>query len=661
MGLVDTTTYRVETQMAVKDESTAAFRAMTQTAETATAAVDKLKHGLGLLGVGLGFHEAKKKLIDFNAELEDSRVVMSGMLTMFTGADISKSWDRAGESVATFNTMAAKSALTTKDLVGMASMIERPLLQAGVRMNDIEKITFGAANAAKAFGISSEVAAMDIQQALTAGVHIRDRFMMSLLAQKGIDYTPGKFNALTTANKVSVMQAATESKGVMDMAKKQGEDTFHGVLSTLEDNVALAMGRMGSGIFRSVTNEIQSWNSWMERNNVAIQKFADTVSRDLVTGFRYIKSVGEFLYSHADTLIEIGKVWAMTRLAGGLGGGLGMGGIDMKGIGGAFSGAGGSIASAVRAGVLSAAIRFPSLIGPMTGAGNIVGKLGSMLSGLGGAAGALGPAGVIGIGYAAHELGEYLGVHRALTQAIDPTRSKLVALKESMEYLDDAVKRTAHDMGGEKGALGSTNAINAIAMIDVMKTRLEVLKDIQSGRISDYNGRNKVQPALKSVGYDADEISKLMSAPGRLLAISRLSARSQTVGSQTYLASHQTDIGIEAAMKLMSESERSSIDTKKATQMVMEKFMQLFSSSGYGMTGLNAALMSPVEIKKMLLKDSLDPFKGASINQNITNNIKVEMSAKDPDRWLQELDEKVARKIRAPSQPRGSIIVRGGL
>jgi malonyl CoA-acyl carrier protein transacylase len=648
--------------MAVKDESTAAFRAMSQTAETATRAVEKLKQGIGLLGVGLGFREAKRGLIDFNAELEDSRVVMSGMLTMFTGAELSKAWDRAGESVDTFNKMAAKSSLTTKDLVGMASMIERPLLQAGVRMADIEKITFGAANAAKAFGIGAEVAAMDIQQALGAGVHIKDRFAMSLLAQKGIDLTPEKFNALSMTKRVEALQRAAESNAITQMAKKQGEDTFHGVVSTLEDNMSLLVGRIGQPMFRVVTAELSNWNTWMEKNDVAIKRFGETLSRDIVTGFRYIKTVGEFLYDHAETFIEIGKIWTVAKLAGGLGGGLGMG-SNMGAIAGAFSGAGGGIASAVRAGVLSAAMRFPSLIGPMTGVGNIVGKISSVLGGLGGAAGALGPAGVIGIGYAAHELGEYLGVHRALTQAIDPTRSKLVSLTESMEVLDDAVLRTAHAMGGEKGALGTTNATNALGVVDLMKRQMNVISDIQSGRITS----SVLQPsrrinALKEVGYTDDEARKLLSSPQeRLLAVSRLAARSQTVGSQTYLASHQTDIGVEAAMKLMSDSERASIDTKKATQMVMEKFMQLFSSSGYGMTGLNAALMSPVEIKKMMLTLAQDPFKGANINQNITNNIKVEMSAKDPDRWLQELDEKVARKIRAPSQPRGSIIVRGGL
>lgn len=663
MGLVETTTYRVETEMRAKDEASRAFEAISKSAEIATKAVEKMKHGLGLLGVGLGFHEAKKSLIDFNAGLEDSQVVMSGMLTMFTGAPLAKAWDRAGESVATFNRMAAKSSLTTKDLVNMASLIERPLLQSGVAMNDIEKITFGAANAAKAFGIGAEVAAMDIQQALSGGVHIKDRFAMSLLAQKGIDYTPQKFNALDTAHKVDILQKASQSSAILQMAKKQGEDTFHGVISTLEDNMGLLMGRMGTGIFKDITREVASWNDWMDKNSIQIDHIARTVNDSLVTGFRYVKSVFQFMYDHADAIIEIGKVWGVAKLGGSLGGGLGMGGGNLSAITASMSPLGASIGNSVRAAILSIGMRFPGMIGPM----NAMGNVGAMMGRLGGAAGALGPAGVLGIGFAAHELGEYLGVHRALTAAIDPARYKLEALKASMDVFDDAIKRTTASMEAEKGGLGTTSAKNALGAVDFYKQQLNVLSDIQAGR---YSGSSSAIPGIRtanqrvlmrSAGFDEDEMAKLGSFGSRAAAIVGLQRRITGVGSRTYLASHETDKGLEAAMKLMTPAQRASIDANKATQLVMEKFMQIFAGSNYGMSGLNAALMSPVEIKKMLLADALDPFKGANVNQNITNHINVEVSAKDPDRWLMEVDEKVARKIRAPSQPRGSVVTRGGL
>src|SRR6266566_8123914 len=105
MGLVDTSTYRVETEMVAKDQASAVFSAIERSAGAATKAVEQVKRGLGLLGVGLGFHEAKKHLFDFNASLEDYRLKMAGMLTLFTKANMQQSCDRAGESVDRFNIM----------------------------------------------------------------------------------------------------------------------------------------------------------------------------------------------------------------------------------------------------------------------------------------------------------------------------------------------------------------------------------------------------------------------------------------------------------------------------------------------------------------------------------------------------------------------------
>lgn len=666
MGLVNSTIYQVQTVMSTKDESSLVFGAIERSAGAATRAVDEVKRGLGLIGVGLGFIEAKKGLIDFNASLEDARVTMAGMLTMFTGAPLESAWDRAGQSVDTFNKMAAKSSLTTKDLVDMATLIERPLLQAGVRMKDIEKITFGVANASRAFHISAPVAATDIQQALSAGVHIRDSFAIALLAQKTVNLTKEQFNALNIQKKIDVLTKATTSGAVTEMAKKQGEATFTGVVSTLKDNLSLMFGRVGLDVFHKITQEVSSLNKWMDKNSVEIARFEKTLSEGVVTGFKYVKSVVEFLVSHADTLITIGKVWAVGKVGGMLGGAFGFG------RGGGAGGAAGSGMSAISNAFTSSKMISEAMQTAMLHIRFPLGKvdlqpLFQKLSALGGAAGALGPAGVLGIGYAAHELGEYLGVHRALTAAIDPARLKLEDLKKSMDMFDEQVRRTAKDLEAQEkdGALGTKSATNALGAVDFYKMQLNVLEDIRAKR---YPGADtaawKVEQLkkLESAGFDQDERKNLLGhAYARAGMIGDLKEKITGVASRTYLSAHETDKGIELAMKLMTPAQRANIDMNKATQMVMEKFMQLFSSSGYGMTGLNAALMAPEEIKKLLLRDAVDPFKGAAVNQNITNHISVEVSAKDPDRWLMEVDEKVQRKIRAPSQARGSVITRGGM
>jgi hypothetical protein len=656
MGLVDTSTYRVETEIVAKDQASAVFTAIEKSAGAATKAVDQVKRGLGLLGVGLGFHEAKKHLFDFNASLEDYRLKMSGMLTLFTKANMEQSWERAGESVDRFNIMATKSALTTKELVNMASLIERPLLRAGFSMNDVEQLTFGAANAAKAFGSEVGLAARDVEYMATRGVHIRDRFAINLLAQRAVNLTPEQFNKLDTTHKGEVIKKALQSPEILEMARKQGQETFHGVMSTFVDNMELMGGRLGMGVFKEVSKEVRSWSIWIDKNRDTMDKFADTVSGQLASGFKLMKSAIEFLVDHADTIMAIGKVWAIGKVGGMLGGGLGLGGGNLSAVTGSFTGNG---AMKELGQAIALHLRFP--FGKMD-----LQPMFQKMMGLGSAASALGPAGILGIGYAAHELGEYLGVHRALTAAIDPARVKLQDLKASMEMFDDQVKKTSHDMEGEKGAKGTQSAKNAIGSVDFYKMQLNVLEDIKAGRYESsklsFGWKASQLALLKSAGFDQEEQQNLLGHPYfRAGMIGTLKSKVADVGARTYKASFETDKGIEEAMKLMTPAQRASIDANKATQLVMSKFMQLFSSSGYGMTGLNAALMSPEEIKKLLLRDSLDPFRGASVNQNITNHISVEVSAKDPDRWLMEVDEKVQRKIRAPSQARGSVITRGGL
>lgn len=669
MSLFGNVVYQVQTNLTANNQSSAAFYAITKSAEGMTAAVDGAKRALHLLGVGYGFHELKKHLFDFNAQLEDYRVKMAGMLTMFTKADMAKSWERAGESVDTFNVMAAKSALTTKELVNMASLIERPLLSAGVSMSQIEELTFGAANAAKAFGTETGLAARDIEYMLTRGVHIRDRFGINLLNQRSIHLTPEQFNAKSAFDRAKIVGEALKSPEILEMARKQGQETFHGVMSTLEDNMQLLGGRIGSGVFHEISLEIRSWNEWMQKNQIEIDKFANVVKTDLVTGFKYLKEVAGFLVDNGDTLMAIGKVWIAAQVGSSIGGALGMGGGNLKAILGTFSPIGQAITAGIRNAMIATAIHVPGMAGVFGSLASGAGRLGAFASGLGGAAGALGPAGILGLGYAAHELGEYLGVHRAITAVIDPTRVKLEHLKASMEVLDDQVKRTAASMADEKGGLGTTTAKNALGVVDFMKQQVNVLGDIQNarggiaGQSARFN-RAAIWGRLRAAGFDDDEIKNrhLDTRAGRMVMLNELSLKEQMVGGRTFRASHDTDMGIEAALKLMSQTERNSLDMKKGYEIIMQKFVQLMNSGGFGMFGVvDRALMSPEGIKRILLAEALDPFKGAMVNQNITNHINVEVSAKDPDRWLLEVDQKMQRKIRAPSQAKGSIITRGGL
>jgi hypothetical protein len=105
----------------------------------------------------------------------------------------------------------------------------------------------------------------------------------------------------------------------------------------------------------------------------------------------------------------------------------------------------------------------------------------------------------------------------------------------------------------------------------------------------------------------------------------------------------------------MTAEQRRSVDEGKARFIVMQQILAALRDHT-AFPGMKAVI-------ETLLKDAKDPLSDQKRGGNtyVTNNIQVDVAAKDPDRWIAELDAKVARKIRAPSQARGTIDTRGGM
>ena len=78
------------------------------------------------------------------------------------------------------------------------------------------------------------------------------------------------------------------------------------------DNLKIALGKVGLPLFKALTEEMKDWNKWLDANQDKVAEFGKTLSDGLVTGFRAVKSAVQFLVEHSDTIIAIGKVWAVT-------------------------------------------------------------------------------------------------------------------------------------------------------------------------------------------------------------------------------------------------------------------------------------------------------------------------------------------------------------
>lgn len=647
-------TYRIQTVYEVVDRTSRQVGEIAKATELAARNSDRLTtmiKGLGLAVAGSSvFGQAKNALIGYNAALESSQTVIAGMLSMYTGASIEKSWDRAAISVERFQKMAAKSSLTTKDLVDTAQAITRPLLQAGVAVSDIENLTFGVSNAAKAMGMNTAVIAMDIEQAVQGRVGIRDRFMRSMLAQKSINLDYKQFNTLSEEKRVATLKKALDSPAIRAMAEKQS-NTWSGVMSTLEDNFQIALGKVGLPLFKAITAEVKGWNVWIDNNHRKIEEFGKTVAHGLVEGFKTVKSVFVYMYDHAGTLISIAKAYAAIKIGTMLGSALGGSGSGVAGlVGNVF-------------GFLSK--KGPrDQFNPETGTYEYTAGRGRQsvggFKGVAENAQLLGAS--LGVGVAlgnflnktfdlSHSFSRTAEVNGRLYDVSDKTTNQLVLMLRSMNSLDDAVNKVSDSMYNQVGAKATKQAAGLMGLSNVRAEQAEVVKDLfrEYGSKGGFGGKSYYERALEKSGkLDADEIKKAVADPTKYW-------QSLAKESDQLKARHSAvSATAENAWNSLPDAVKKSVDQ----QIVMGKFFEagLQKMNGMSMYAPHVVLdQKSIDdiIKTFSGMDSAD--KGFQANPpKQTVNITVQrVMAKDPNKWLAEMDDMVNRRTRAPTKPRG--------
>jgi hypothetical protein len=242
----------------------------------------------GVVGYGM-----KKAFIDFNSEIEQSVIALAAVQKMFKGTEWGASMETATKLVDHYQEVAKKSVGETRDFIFMHKSVAAAAYQAGASLEDVKKITEGAVVAASAMGESAYLSSMDIKQALTKGVEIRDRFMIQLLAAKDNfgAITKEQFNAMSKLQRVEVLKKKLQSDWIKDAAK-QMEFSFAGVVSTLKDTLNITMGKIGLPLFKAITKEIIKWNQWMEKNpnNVFFELVGRAIS-ETTSGFKILMGV----------------------------------------------------------------------------------------------------------------------------------------------------------------------------------------------------------------------------------------------------------------------------------------------------------------------------------------------------------------------------------
>lgn len=628
----ETQTYRVETIYDITDKTSSKLGEIEKSARAAAASTASLKQmvmGLGVVNLGaMAFGKAKSLLIDYNSSLEQSKTVIAGMLTLYTGASIDRTWDRASVSVARFQQMAAKSSLTTKELVETAQGLTRPLIQVGVNMADIEKITFGVANAAKAFGMSGSVVAMDVEQALRGGVTERDRFIKSMLAQKGIELTGEQFNKKGQQERIDILKKALTSPAISAMADKQSQ-TMSGVLSTLEDNIQIALGKVGLPLFKAITEEVKSWNVWIDKNSGKLEEIGKSVGQGIMTAFRTIKEIGQAVYpilkelmgvivsamqfaaQHKDVLIGLAKAMLVYKI-GQTAGNIGMGAInDVRGFG---SGLGGNIKAITDS--------FGGLKGGTTSLVSLFGTLAQNMPGVIG--------GIAKLGIAAYTLGSFLlkDTEKEKQQKARAQAQILAAgeyEKQRKELADLDARLTKYGVVG--GKMNGEDLVN-----DDLKrwqTRVDEIKANLGA--TEYK---VIEEGIKSGMVTEENIGGR-----RKLTLSKGDVEESTIKGHSAMMSQLTVIFRERALR-----------AAQAGGNLMSSGIDLSLGQFYGMSKGIIGFYTEEITKKAESAEDFDKNTQANAPKQTINITIQQMSAKDPNRWLAEIDDIANRRNRAPTR-----------
>jgi hypothetical protein len=236
------------------------------------------KRALALVAIGEIASRAKEAFVDFNSNVEQSTISLAAVQKMFKGGTWADSMQTATQLFEHYQQVAKASVGETQDFIDMHKSIAASAYQAGANLEDLKEITKGAVIASASMGESAIVSAMDVRQALTKGVSVRDRFMVNLLASEKL--TTEKFNAMSKKDRVATLKKLLTSDWIKD-ASKQMESSYEGQMSTLRDTLKIAFGKVGQDFFKDKIESLKKINEWITKNEQSFNEWMGKVKTAL--------------------------------------------------------------------------------------------------------------------------------------------------------------------------------------------------------------------------------------------------------------------------------------------------------------------------------------------------------------------------------------------
>lgn len=563
-----------------------------------------LKGAVAALGLVEIFHAGKEALVDFNMEMDKLKIGMTTVMESNLHMPFEKARKEADKLFYTFQQLAKKSPVTTKDYMEMASMISPAVAMAGGGPDKLAKLTQGAITAGLAYGSSSQLVGMDIQEMLMGNVTKRNRLGNQLLGSVGMESK--EFNAKSGSDRAQLVEKMLDSPGLKHAAERFGE-TFAGMTSTFKDNIQIALGEVGKPLMVSMTAEVKKWNTWIEKHPQTIAKIQSQLTSMVKSGFDFIQNSVSWLVDHKDTILEIGKIFV------------------------AFKGA------QMATGILSNAVNgVASFVKGLQGAGTMIAQNGASLSG-----------GFSSIASVITGAGGLIPAFTALGAAV-------WILKEHMWSESEDNKR-AKDFGADiQKALGMSGS-DSIRMHELQQ-ELKTGK-LPGGSIMNEHQMGTAKTELDKVSarfYDPENMGKALKGMNTLWG-------EKGLGENSIRDMSLDEKGLDIFGKSgMSTNEFNSLYTSnKADQHVIaeiENFLKDFSALSHDqkMAAMQSAFPDQFPATQKVEEGGWHPTNPEKTDVHVTIE-KIEVASEDPDRFVFGLVKALGDVGKHPTQARSSL------
>lgn len=608
-----TTTYRVEAVYDLTDKASRQLEEIGKHAKQAAHHSEGLK--AALFGVAEAFgamevvRKAKEYFVDFNQQVEDAHIALTAMIE----SNFDVSFDKAGAAAQRmydhFQKFSMQTPVTTKQILEFSRGITVAASNTGASIAEITKMSEMGVIAGKVLGGGHDTGYLtgELSHMLAGNINQRMQFARNLLGS--IHMSEKQFKALSAEKRKETVLKALDSPAMRDAAKAYG-DSFSGVTSTLEDKLQIFLGKVGVPLFKAITKEVAEWNKWLEKNKNVIEVYINRAGEVLKDGFGHVRDAFAFIAQHAGTLIKVAEAYAAIKIGSAIGGGLASSIGSVGGLGGKVKGA----------------------------------------AGLGGVAGLL-----VGVGTASYmatrALMDYTGATEALKRKIDPHAAQLDIVTNRLKDFEVAIAHTRDSMNslyGENDARSTGKYASIDPYVKQQMEKVEALRNMQgadsmvrqqvkrTGYEYDTSGLEKAgftgADARKYAGYTKDDLNK---------AANEIEAQARGKKQEYDAAAAGSNAIVKTEMARMTAAQKEAINWAKVQAEILTAIL-----SGKKLD------VGQIEKDAGSQDDAMRGKKEVPQNVNIYIN---QVSAKDPDRWLADIDDMAAKRAGAPTRARSAL------